>query len=64
MKAVGRFLTLLSVLFFLLALVSAWRVVTADAGELWYVPLVSACASAVSIIGALRTDTPKKVGHE
>ncbi len=64
MKTVGRLLSLLSVIFFLLALVSAWRVVTADTDELWYVPLVSACASAMTIIGALRTRDPKKVRHE
>lgn len=64
MKAAGRLLTLLSVIFFLLALISAWQVVMADAGGLWYVPLVSACASAMTIIGALRTGNPKNVRHE
>lgn len=64
MKTIGRLLTLLSVIFFLLALVSAWQVVAKNAGELWYVPLAAACASALTIIGALRTCSPKKVRHE
>ncbi|MDE6375364.1 MAG: hypothetical protein K2L09_06515 [Alistipes sp.] len=54
MKVLSRFMSILAVIFFVLALVAAWRVVMAGGHEIWYVPVVLAFASAAMIFGSLR----------
>lgn len=40
--------------FFILAIVAAWRVAMADGGDIWYVPVAMACAAIAMIFLALR----------
>ncbi|MCM1151447.1 MAG: hypothetical protein NC209_02260 [Alistipes sp.] len=54
MKALSRFMAVMAVVFFVLALVAAWRVVMSGSHGIWYVPVVLALASASMIFGSLR----------
>lgn len=54
MRAIDRFQAILAVIFFIGALVSAWRVAVVDGGEIWYVPLLLAVASALMTVGTLQ----------
>ena len=54
MRAIDRFQAVMAVVFFIGTLVSAWRVAVADGGDIWYVPLLLAVASALMTLGALR----------
>lgn len=44
----------MAVVFFIGTLVSAWRVAVADGGDIWYVPVIMALASAAMTVGALQ----------
>lgn len=44
----------MAVVFFVAAIVSAWRAAAAGGEDIWYVPLLTAIASAAMTIGALR----------
>ena len=46
MRAIDRFQAVMAVVFFIGTLVSAWRVAVADGGDIWYVPVIMALASA------------------
>ena len=52
MRAIDRFQAVMAVVFFIGTLVSAWRV--ADGGDIWYVPVIMALASAAMTVGALQ----------
>ena len=64
MRAIDRFQAIMAVVFFVGPLVSAWRVSVADGGDIWYVPVIMALASAAMTVGALqhrkRKDTQKE----
>ena len=53
MRAIDRFQAVMAVVFFIGTLVSAWRVAVAD-GDIWYVPVIMALASAAMTVGALQ----------
>ena len=53
MRAIDRFQAVMAVVFFIGTLVSAWRVAVADGGDIWYVPVIMALASAMTV-GALQ----------
>lgn len=46
--------------FFILAIVSAWRVAMADGSNIWYVPVVMACCAIIMIFTALRLQPHNK----
>ena len=50
MRAIDRFQAVMAVVFFIGTLVSAWRV----GGDIWYVPVIMALASAAMTVGALQ----------
>ena len=54
MRAIDRFQAVMAVVFFIGTLVSAWRVADADGGDIWYVPVIMALASAAMTVGALQ----------
>ena len=54
MAILRRFVSILAGIFFVLAIVSAWRVAMADGSDIWYVPVVMACAAIAMIFAALR----------
>ena len=54
MRAIDRFQAVMAVVFFIGTLVSAWRVAVADGGDIWYVPVIMALASAAMTVGALQ----------
>ena len=54
MRAIDRFQAGMAVVFFIGTLVSAWRVAVADGGDIWYVPVIMALASAAMTVGALQ----------
>ena len=64
MHVINRFCTIMAVVFFVGAIVSAWRVAVADGGDIWYVPVVMALASAAMTFAALqlrkKKSTPNK----
>lgn len=47
-------MSIMAVVFFVAAIVSAWRATVAGGEDIWYVPLVTAIASAAMTVGALR----------
>lgn len=47
-------MSIMAVVFFVAAIVAAWRVTVADGEDIWYVPLVLALAAAAMTVGALR----------
>lgn len=47
-------MSIMAVVFFVTAIVAAWRVTAADGEDIWYVPLVLALAAAVMTVGSLR----------
>lgn len=53
-KVLGRFMSIMAVVFFVAAIVSAWRVAVADGEDIWYVPLLLALAAGAMTVGALR----------
>lgn len=53
-KVLGRFMSIMAVVFFVAAIVSAWRVTVADGEDIWYVPLLLALAAGAMTVGALR----------
>ena len=54
MRAIDRFQAAMAVVFFIGTLFSAWRVSVADGGDIWYVPVIMALASAAMTVGALQ----------
>ena len=50
--------------FFIGTLVSAWRVSVADGGDIWYVPVIMALASAAMTVGALQHRKRKVTQNE
>lgn len=54
MRTIDRFQAIMAVVFFIATLVSAWRVSVADGGDIWYVPVLLALASAGMTVGTLR----------
>ncbi|MCQ5072704.1 MAG: transmembrane protein 268 [Alistipes shahii] len=54
MRAIDRFQAVMAVVFFIGTLVSAWRVAVADGGDIWYVPVIMALASAAMTVGVLQ----------
>lgn len=64
MRTIDRVMAILAGLFFLAAVVSAWRVTMHDARELWYLPVVLALASAAMTFGALQHRRRKTVKKE
>lgn len=54
MEVLRRFVAIMAVVCFVGTLVSAWRIAVADGGNVWYVPLVLACASAGWTLCTLR----------
>ena len=47
-------MSIMAVVFFVAAILAAWRVTVAGGEEIWYVPLVLALAAATMTVGALR----------
>lgn len=47
-------MSIMAAVFFAGTLVSAWRVAVYDGMDIWYVPLVMACACAAMTVGALQ----------
>lgn len=64
MRTIDRIMAVLAVVFFLGAVISAWRVTVADGQHLWYVPLLSALASAAMTFGALQHRRRKNAKKE
>ena len=64
MRTIDRMMALLAGMFFLAAVVSAWRVTMDDAQELWYLPVLMALASAAMTFGALQHRRRKTVKKE
>ena len=54
MRAIDRFQAVMAVVFFIGTLVSAWRGAVAGGGDIWYVPVIMALASAAMTVGALQ----------
>ena len=54
----------MAVVFFIGTLVSAWRVSVADGGDIWYVPVIMALASAAMTVGALQHRKRKVTQNE
>lgn len=54
----------MAAVFFVGAVAAAWRVAVADGGDIWYVPLVLAVASAMMTLGALRHRKKQHVQNE
>ena len=54
MRAIDRFQAIMAAVFFVAAIVAAWRVAVAGGRDIWYVPLILAVASAMMTLGALR----------
>lgn len=52
MRVIDRFQAIMAAVFFVGAVAAAWRVAVADGGDIWYVPLVLAVASAMMTLGA------------
>lgn len=66
MRAIDRFQAILAGVFFIAALVSAWKVTMDDDFDLWYLPLLFAVASGLLTLGALqhRKRNQKKGGKK
>lgn len=64
MRAIDRFQAVMAVVFFIGTLVSAWRVSVADGGDIWYVPVIMALASAAMTVGALQHRKRKVTQNE
>ncbi len=47
-------MSIMAFVFFVTAILAAWRVTVAGGEEIWYVPLVLALAAAAMTVGALR----------
>ena len=54
MRVIDRFMAVMAAVFFIGTLVSAWRVAVADGGDIWYIPVILALASATMTVGALQ----------
>ena len=50
-----RFLTIMSVFFFVCGVVSLWRILSDDGRDIWYVPLVLIGASGARSMGRKNT---------
>ena len=55
-----RFLTIMSVFFFVCGVVSLWRILSDDGRDIWYVPLVLIGASGILAVRARKTKTDMK----
>ena len=44
----------MAAVFFVAAVTASWRVAVADGGDIWYVPVIMALASAAMTVGALQ----------
>ena len=64
MRVIDRFQAIMAAVFFVAASAAAWRAAVADGGDIWYVPLVLAVASALMTLGALRHRKKKRVQNE
>ena len=64
MRAIDRFQAIMAVVFFIGTLGSAWRVSVADGGDIWYVPVIMALASAAMTVGALQHRKRKVTQNE
>lgn len=64
MAFLRRFISILAGVFFILAIVAAWRVAMADGSDIWYVPVVMACCAIVMIFTALRLQPHDKGTNE
>lgn len=64
MRVIDRFQAIMVAVFFVGAVAAAWRVAVADGGDIWYVPLVLAIASAMMTLGALRHRKKQHVQNE
>ncbi|MDE7304306.1 MAG: hypothetical protein K2N04_00090 [Alistipes sp.] len=60
MAILRRFISIMAGVFFILAIVSAWRVAMADGSNIWYVPVVMACCAIIMIFTALRLQPHNK----
>lgn len=55
METAKRFYTIMAFCWGLLTLLSIWRVLSADGGRIWYVPLLLAVVTALMALRAVQT---------
>lgn len=64
MRAIDRLQAILAAVFFVAALVAAWKVTMDDGFDLWYLPLLFAVVSGLLTLGALQHRRRKHVKKE